>query len=136
MPDESLGLNNLTKPTSALDGLIETTDDHTGRHEYSNQQPQQQPTGTKRRPNRPIQTTMRGVNMGCGAESHDTQSRGHGPLPRCEDGTGEEDFHMVPYRFGKHRRKDGHDTDECGRQREHCHPFIAEEGWAFTAYRF
>jgi hypothetical protein len=48
---------------------------------------------------------MIGLKVGCGAESYDTQSRGESPPPRCEDSTGEEDFHMLPYRFGKDRPK-------------------------------
>jgi hypothetical protein len=128
---DAVGLQVTT--TSTLEGRIQPTDDHTGRDAHGHQPLQQQPTGTKRRPNRPMQDTMRGLNMGGGAESHDTQRSGHGPLPRCAESTGAADFHLWPHRFGKDRRQDGHDPDACGRQREQRHPVVAEEWCAFTA---
>jgi hypothetical protein len=69
---------------------------------------------------------MIGLTVGLRAESHDRQNRGDRPPSRGEDGASEEDFDVLPNRFGKDRRKDRDDAKELGRQCEHSYPFVVE----------
>ena len=49
---------------STLDGVLEATDTDTPGDDYGHQQPQQEPTGQKGRPDGPIQDAMRGLQRG------------------------------------------------------------------------
>jgi hypothetical protein len=69
---------------------------------------------------------MIGLNVGLRAESHARQHRGDRPPARGEDGASEEDFDVLPHRFGKDRRKDRDDAKALGRPCEQSDPFVVE----------
>ena len=50
-------------------------------------------------------------------------------LTRSEDGTGQQDFHVLPNGSGKDGGKDSNDTGEGDRQGEHGHPFSMKRTW-------
>jgi len=48
---------------SAFAGVIKAQDDDTGGREYGHEEPEEQPTGFERRPDRAIQDTMIGLKV-------------------------------------------------------------------------
>ena len=57
----------------------------------------------------------------------DLENRGNRPLTWGKDSASEEDFHVLPNRARKDRRKDANGTAKGDRQGEHGHPFSGSE---------
>jgi hypothetical protein len=109
--------------TSAFDGVIQAEEHDTSGDEQSYSEPEEQPAGSKRRPDGAIEDTMRRLKRGVCTEAHDPENRRHRPLTWSQDGTGQQDFHRLPNGARKDRGKDAHDTAEGDRQGEHDYPF-------------
>ena len=78
----------------------------------------------QRQPGGSIQDAMIRLKVEFCAESHDPENHGNRPLAWGEDGVSEKNLNMLPNRSRKDRSEDGNHTDEFGRQREHCSPFM------------
>ena len=114
---------------SAFDGVLQAQDDDAPGAEHGSQEPEQQPTGFERRPDRAMQDTMIRLKVGRCTASHKLENRRHCSFPRSQDGTGHKDFHVLPNRSGKDGGKDSNDTAEGDRQGEHGHPFSLKRTW-------
>jgi len=121
---------------AAFDGVIQAQDDDTPGDEHGSQEPEQQPTGFKRRPDRAIQDTMIRLKVGRCTASHNLENRRHCSFPRSKDGTGHKDFHVLPNRSGKDGGKDSNDTGEGDRQGEHGPPFSLKRTWVSLPINF
>src|SRR5262249_44875931 len=108
---------------STFDSIIKAKDNDTVGDEHGYKEPEEQPTGSERRPDGAIQDTMIRLKIGRCAVSHHLENRCHRPLPWSKDSTGHEDFHMLPQGARKDRGKDPNGTTKGDRQGEHGHPF-------------
>jgi hypothetical protein len=109
--------------TSAFDGVIQADEHDTAGDEHRYEEPEEQPTGGKRRPDGAIEDTMIRLKLGFCTESHDPENRRNRPLTWRQDSTGQQAFHRLPNGARKDRGKDSNDTAEGDRQGEHGHPF-------------
>jgi hypothetical protein len=95
---------------SAFDGGIKAEEHDTAGDEHGSEEPEQESTGLQGRPDGAIPDAMRRLKMGRGAEAHDAEHGWHRPLPRRQDGAGQEDVHLLPHGARKDRGKDPHPT--------------------------
>src|SRR5262252_3216285 len=58
---------------------------------------------------------MVGLKMSVLTLTHDSQSLRHGALARCEDGTNQQDGHVLEHWLGEQRRKCYHQGDKRAR---------------------
>lgn len=118
---------------AAVAGGLATTDDDAPGHTPGPSQPQPQPTGGARGPDRPRQDARRGLTVGRRAEAPARQHRGDRPPSRGEDGAREADVDVRPHRCGQDRRQDRDDAKALARPWEPSEPFVVDACCAFTA---
>ena len=82
--------------TSALDRVIESKDKDTPRDEHGHQESEQETTGLQRRPDGSIEHAMIGLKVGLISEPHDAKNGGDRWRAGGKDGSGDEDFDMLP----------------------------------------
>jgi hypothetical protein len=115
---DALGRDALA--AAALDRVVEAQYNHPCRHEYADQQSQEQ---TRCSPGAPDSTVEHAVivdEAALPAQPRDAQQARHGALAGCQDGAHQQHFSMPPRSLlHEHRREGQDDRGEAGRQAGH-----------------
>lgn len=120
-----------------LDSVIDGKDQCARRRELLDEQREQPAARGARRPAGAVQDAMISLEVPLVAQTADAQRRGYSALTRCQDGTDEQDLHVLPDRLGKQWGERYNQARQFGRQCEHRKTSLGGVGQsAYAAFRF